>query len=133
MEINLPEEPVQASVDADQMTSTLVNLFLNALDAMPQGGLLSVSLEARADHGIRLSIADTGKGIDPAVADRLFTPFLSTKKTGTGLGLSISRRVVSDHGGSLTAGNRSQGGACFTITLPAQTEEATHADLVGHR
>jgi signal transduction histidine kinase len=53
------------------------------------------------------------------VAERLFTPFFSTKPTGTGLGLSVSRRIVQAHGGTLTAANRTTGGACFTITLPS--------------
>jgi signal transduction histidine kinase len=74
---------------------------------------------------VELVVADTGPGIDPSLARRLFTPFASTKKTGTGLGLSISRRVIADHGGTLNGSNRPQGGACFTITLPGQmkTEE----------
>jgi signal transduction histidine kinase len=106
----------------------LVNLFLNAVDAMPQGGTLTVSLAEGPDGMVRLAIGDTGRGIDPKVADRLFTPFLSTKKTGTGLGLSICRRVVTDHGGSLSGANRAEGGACFTITLPAPSRE-TYADI----
>jgi signal transduction histidine kinase len=131
MDVDLPEEPVTAEVDGDQITGVLVNLFLNALDAMPHGGRLSVSLRQDPSGTVRLTVADTGHGIDPAVAARLFTPFTSTKKTGTGLGLSISRRAVSEHGGSLTGVNRPGGGACFTVTLPAQPAEACHAHAAG--
>jgi signal transduction histidine kinase len=119
-ELDLPPGPVRALVDRDQFTSVLVNLFLNALDAMPEGGVLSVSLRQSSSGGVELVVADTGPGIDPSLARRLFTPFASTKKTGTGLGLSISRRVIADHGGTLNGSNRPQGGACFTITLPGQ-------------
>src|SRR5262249_13299169 len=66
----------------------------------------------------RLTVADTGPGIATAISDRLFTPFTSTKPTGTGLGLSISRRIVRDHGGTLTGENRAEGGAGFNILLP---------------
>jgi signal transduction histidine kinase len=112
-----PPQPAPASVDTEQLRTVLVNLGLNALDAMPKGGRLEFSL---ADHpeGLRLRITDTGPGIAPEIAQRLFTPFASTKATGTGLGLSISRRIVEEHGGSLTAANQKEGGACFTIRLP---------------
>ncbi len=127
-DLDLPAEAVRASVDPDQFTSTLVNLFLNALDAMPAGGVLSVALRRDAAGAIELVVADSGPGIDPELAERLFTPFASTKKTGTGLGLSISKRIVSDHGGTLVGGNRPQGGACFTIRLPAPRQEEVHAE-----
>ncbi len=95
-----------------------MNLFLNALDAMPLGGRLEVILEALPDVGVRLTVADTGTGISPQVAARLFTPFTTTKPTGTGLGLTISGRIIEEHGGSIRAGNRPEGGASFVITLP---------------
>jgi signal transduction histidine kinase len=110
-------EPVPVEIDRGQFTTVLVNLFLNALDAMPRGGCLEVMLSA-AGGCHRLDVADSGGGIAPEIADRLFTPFASTKPTGTGLGLVISRRIVEEHGGALTAANRPAGGACFSITLP---------------
>ena len=64
-------------------------------------------------------IADTGQGIAPQIADRLFTPFASTKPTGTGLGLCLSRKIVEEHGGTLVAENRPEGGARFVLDLPA--------------
>jgi signal transduction histidine kinase len=116
--VQAPEGPVPAAVDRDQVHTVLVNLFLNALDAMPHGGRLEVHLAPGPDGGARLSVADTGTGIPPEMAARLFTPFASSKPTGTGLGLSISRRIIEEHGGTLTAANRPEGGACFTLVLP---------------
>jgi signal transduction histidine kinase len=116
--LDLPAGPVTAELDADQFKGVLVNLVFNALDAMPAGGSLAVRLSRPGGGAVRLTVEDTGPGIDARVADRLFTPFFSTKPTGTGLGLSVSRRIVQAHGGTLTAGNRAAGGACFTIALP---------------
>jgi signal transduction histidine kinase len=138
-EVEVPDQPVTAEVDRDQVTSVLVNLLLNALDAMPRGGRLVVGLTRLAPPGLadpklqggaRLTVADTGAGISAAVADRLFLPFTSTKPTGTGLGLSICRRIVQDHGGTLTGENRPEGGARFTFTLPT-THETRNADVTG--
>jgi signal transduction histidine kinase len=116
-----PGAAVRGEVDRGQLCTVLVNLFLNALDAMPQGGRLEVALETAPDAEVRIRVEDTGAGILPEMAPRLFTPFASTKPTGTGLGLSISRRIIEEHGGRITAANRLEGGASFTIVLPART------------
>jgi signal transduction histidine kinase len=117
-------EPLPADVDRSQLGTVLVNLFLNALDAMPHGGRLEVELgSAAGSHCLR--VTDTGAGIAPDMLPRLFTPFVSSKPTGTGLGLSICRRIVEEHGGHIRAANRPEGGACFTITLPvAESQES---------
>src|SRR5947209_746240 len=115
-----PPEPVLAVVDRMQLGIVLVNLFLNALDAMPNGGRLEATLAEPGEDGtIRLTVADSGAGIPPEMLDKLFRPFVTTKPHGTGLGLSISARILEEHGGSITAANRPGGGACFTVTLPA--------------
>jgi signal transduction histidine kinase len=106
-------------VDRSQLCNVLVNLFLNALDAMPGGGRLEIDLETLPEGVVRITVADTGTGISPEISERLFTPFVSSKPTGTGLGLSISRRIVEEHGGWIAGSNRPGGGAVFTITLPA--------------
>jgi signal transduction histidine kinase len=119
IELKAPKRPMITEVDAGQLRTVLINLFLNALDAMPAGGRLLVTLAGDQEQ-VRVEVADTGNGIPPEIAGRLFTPFATTKATGTGLGLSISRRIVEEHGGTLTAANRSAGGACFTLTLPCE-------------
>ena len=119
LHLDFPAQPLAADLDRDQFQGVLVNLIFNALDAMPGGGRLDLRLTCPRPGRLQLTVADTGPGIDASVADRLFTPFTSTKPTGTGLGLSVSRRVVEAHGGQLTASNRDGGGACFTVTLPA--------------
>jgi signal transduction histidine kinase len=115
-DVRQPDEPVVAPVDRGQLGTVLVNLFLNALDALPQGGRVEVRL--RGGDPVELTVADSGPGIAAEVLPRLFTPFASTKPTGTGLGLSISRRVLQEHGGTITAQNGPEGGARFTLTLP---------------
>jgi signal transduction histidine kinase len=115
LRVDAPPEPVVAAVDRDQMTSLLTNLLSNAIDATPPGGEVVLRVAA----GVVVEVTDTGPGIDPAVAGRLFTPFATTKPTGTGLGLTIARRVARDHGGTLAASPRPGGGTAFTLTLPA--------------
>ncbi|WP_439629565.1 sensor histidine kinase [Gemmata sp.] len=113
-----PREPVTARVDRDQMLSLLTNLLLNGIEATPPGGTVAVRV-GRDGGGILVEVTDSGPGIDAAIANRLFTPFATTKPTGTGLGLTIARRVARGHGGALTGANRPGGGAAFTLTLPA--------------
>lgn len=114
---------ITASVDPAQMRTVLVNLLLNALDAMPGGGDLEIRLERSANAEIRITVSDTGPGIAAEMAGRLFTPFASTKPTGTGLGLCISRRIVEEHGGQISAEPRPGGGTRFTILLPETVTE----------
>jgi two-component system, NtrC family, sensor histidine kinase HydH len=121
---NGADEPVILHADQGQLSTVLVNLLLNALDAMPRGGRLEIDLEPFCTGGVRLTVRDTGGGIPAEIAERLFMPFASTKATGTGLGLSISRRIVEEHGGRLTARNSPEGGACFTIVLPDAASDA---------
>jgi signal transduction histidine kinase len=119
--VGTPALPVVGFVDRGQFATVLVNLLLNALDAMPTGGRLEVDLKTAEDGGARLVVRDTGCGIPPEMMDRLFTPFATTKPTGTGLGLSLSSRILKEHGGDVTASNRPEGGACFVVTLPPAT------------
>jgi signal transduction histidine kinase len=100
---------------------------------MPGGGTLEVHLRTEDAGEVQIIIADSGPGIDKTVADRLFTPFVSTKPTGTGLGLSVSRRIVNAHRGDLTVANRPEGGASFRITLPTSEGVAADADASDRR
>ena len=129
--IHAPDRPVIAPVDRGQLGTVLVNLFLNALDAMPGGGRLDVSLDLPAEGVVRLAVADTGTGIPEKALGRLFTPFVTTKPTGTGLGLSLSARILEEHGGTIHGENRPEGGARFVFTLPAPQTEVSRDDAAG--
>jgi two-component system, NtrC family, sensor histidine kinase HydH len=122
-----PTTPVIVEADADQMQQLLVNLALNALDAMPQGGSLDVSLGAPVHGQVELRVHDTGPGIAPALLPRLFEPFVSSKETGLGLGLVVSRRIAESHGGNLWVTNPPHGGACFVLRLPVALQPAVVA------
>ena len=106
--------PVQA--DPEQMSRVLRNLILNAIDAMPQGGTLTVRTTAMA-AGVRIDIADTGQGLTPEECERLFTPYYTTKTHGTGLGLAIVQSVVSDHHGRISVESAPGKGTVFRIEL----------------
>jgi signal transduction histidine kinase len=103
-------------VDPEQMTRVLRNLVLNAIDAMPEGGTLTVRTEA-VTGGVRLAISDTGQGLTPEECARLFTPYYTTKTHGTGLGLAIVQSVVSDHGGRISVESEKGTGSTFRIEL----------------
>jgi signal transduction histidine kinase len=166
-----PEHPICVHADAGQVRQVILNLVLNSLDAMPEGGTVEVRLETRmaksfdkhtdsADEkltelglnpaitksdsaedvrdldpsrlslvpshgsdGVQnkgwciVSVCDTGIGMPPELVERIFDPFVTTKETGHGLGLSTCRRVLLAHGGTITAENLPDGGACFTFCL----------------
>jgi two-component system sensor histidine kinase HydH len=116
-----PPAPVEVEADGEQLRQLLVNLALNALDAMPRGGVLDVELRPAADGQVEVIVLDTGPGIPPRHIPRLYEPFFTTKETGLGLGLPVSQRIAHDHGGMLSAANRPQGGARFLLRLPACT------------
>ncbi len=104
----------------DQIEQVLVNLLLNAVEAMPAGGAIRIATAAR-DHQVAVSIRDTGAGMDPAVQAKLFQPFFTTKPSGTGLGLSICYSLVHAHGGRIEVESSPGRGSCFTVNLPAST------------
>jgi two-component system, NtrC family, sensor histidine kinase HydH len=114
-----PDAPVVVEADAEQVQQLLINLALNALDVMPHGGTLQVELRAADKGQVELRVLDTGPGIRPDLIPRLFQPFVSGKETGLGLGLVIARRIAESHGGSVRAVNRPEGGANFSLRLPA--------------
>lgn len=103
--------------DPEQLQRALRNLVLNALDAMPGGGTLTVRTSQR-DGAVVLEVADTGEGLTPEERDRLFTPYYTTKQHGTGLGLAIVQSVVSDHRGKIAVESEPGRGSAFRIRLP---------------
>ncbi len=106
--------PIMA--DPEQMTRVLRNLTLNAIDAMPRGGTLSICTMPH-ETGVRLVVADTGQGLTPEECERLFTPYYTTKTHGTGLGLAIVQSVISDHHGRISVESEPGKGASFLIDL----------------
>jgi len=103
--------------DREMLRRAVLNLVLNALDVMPQGGTLTVSSTA-SPGGAELHIADSGPGLSEDVLPRIFEPFFTTKQAGTGLGLAIVSRIVEAHGGTVTAANGPRGGVVFTLRFP---------------
>jgi signal transduction histidine kinase len=114
LELDPNARPVDA--DPEQIGGALRNLILNAIDAMPEGGTLTVRTIA-LDRGVRLEVADTGKGLTPEECARVFTPNYTTKTHGTGLGLAIVQSVVSDHKGRISVASEPGRGTTFRIEL----------------
>jgi two-component system, NtrC family, nitrogen regulation sensor histidine kinase NtrY len=111
----LPEIPV----DPDLLRRALQNLVLNAIDAMPEGGQLTIHTATVGDR-IEIAVSDTGSGLTPEECSRLFTPYYTTKQHGTGLGLAIVQSVVSDHGGKISVESGKEKGTTLRIELPCE-------------
>jgi len=123
IEVERDYAPVPAVLgDADRLQQVFLNLFVNAADAMPDGGLLRVSLASPEPGVVEVRVRDTGEGISEEVLSRVFDPFFTTKPRGqgTGLGLVVSRGIVLDHGGTIEARSRPGEGAEFLIRLPVR-------------
>jgi signal transduction histidine kinase len=119
----------KALLDADRLTQALLNVILNAADAMPNGGTLTVATSRAADGGaVALEIADDGVGLPPGVRERVFEPFFTTKRDGVGLGLVNTRSVVERHGGSITLEPGAPRGTRAVITLPFAGPVSVMAD-----
>ena len=116
-DLRLAPQPMPLLVDPELFHRALSNLVLNAMDAMPNGGTLTLSARPLPDK-IEIRIADTGNGLTPEECERLFTPYYTTKQHGTGLGLAIVQSVISDHDGTITVESHPNQGATFIITLP---------------
>jgi len=100
-----------------QIQQVFINLILNAMDAMPEGGVLNITVRA-PKGGVEIIFQDQGKGIPPEQQENVFEPFFSTKEGGTGLGLTVSYNIVTAHGGILELLAARAPGACFRIFLP---------------
>ena len=116
--------------DEERLRQVFTNLILNGLQAMPEGGRLTVAA-AVIEEGrlVSVTVKDNGSGISPEHIEKLFTPFFTTKARGTGLGLAVSYGIVSDHGGEIRATSKKGQGTTFTVLLPAM--EKTSPDLSG--
>jgi signal transduction histidine kinase len=114
----------RTGADPMQLHQVFLNLVINAFDAMPQGGTLTVKTAFdEAEQVIQVEIADTGHGIEPVHAENIFQPFFTTKPKGTGLGLPICRQLIEQHGGTIEALSNPEGGSCFRIRMPLRSIE----------
>src|SRR5439155_20429551 len=112
-------EPIAA--DPELLHRALSNLVLNAMDAMPQGGTLTLRTRQNGDR-VFVEVSDTGSGLTSEECERLFTPYYTSKQHGTGLGLAIVQSIISDHGGRISVHSRPGEGATFVIELPRNQE-----------
>jgi signal transduction histidine kinase len=113
-----PEGKVLMFLDPEQVREALVNLEINALEAMPRGGTLRIVLTRKENTDVTIRISDTGVGIPSGQESKIFDPFFTTKEQGTGLGLSIVHSVVKNHGGTISVMNNDGKGTTFILTLP---------------
>jgi len=120
------ESPVRCDVDEKQLNQALLNLLVNAQEAMPDGGTLEVRLSVDGLDAV-VEVSDTGIGIDAEDRARVFRPFYSNKSGGTGLGLSLTRRIVQEHGGSLDFHSEPGRGTTFRLQLPVKNGQDSTA------
>jgi signal transduction histidine kinase len=133
--VHMPPTEVCAAIDPGQFRQVLLNVILNALDSLtgktiatgsdrtsalgvPRMGVIDITLRHDDSDWLVLQVTDNGCGLPVGMGDRIFEPFTTTKETGLGLGLSICRRIVKAHGGTITAANRTEGGAIISVQLP---------------
>jgi signal transduction histidine kinase len=111
-------------MDSEQLHQVLLNLVLNGVQAIEREGKITITAKFNAPGGpgqanlVEISVSDTGAGIPPESLERIFRPFYTTKRGGTGLGLSLCRRIVRQHGGTLTVESKLGKGSRFIISLP---------------
>jgi signal transduction histidine kinase/putative methionine-R-sulfoxide reductase with GAF domain len=125
------EPLIPVVVDREQIRQVVLNLLINAIQAMPEGGSLSVGAQVSGDRSwVLLSVRDSGLGIPPEEMKKLFDPFFSTKEGGVGLGLSIAHRIVDQHHGKIEVESRPGEGTLFDLWLPVDQEkdDADHSD-----
>ncbi len=119
VELTLADDCPMALADPDQMSQVFINLVMNAVHAMPDGGTLRIGLEPEKQM-VKLTIADTGHGIPQDVVEKVFEPFFTTKEfgQGTGLGLTVVQGIIEEHQGSITVESEEENGTTFTILIP---------------
>jgi PAS domain S-box-containing protein len=128
LKVELATEPLPVFADRGKLDQVLMNLVVNASDAMPEGGQLTIRSGVAEGERVWLSVEDTGDGIPPAIRERIFEPFFTTKgDQGSGLGLSVVHGIVTQHGGAIRIADREGGGTIFHIELPKAQPAAGRA------
>jgi CheY-like chemotaxis protein/anti-sigma regulatory factor (Ser/Thr protein kinase) len=132
--------PWIVEANPQQLSQVFRNLVLNAVQAMPQGGTVTLAFRRQPGDRIAISVVDEGPGIATGVQPRIFEPYFSTRPQGTGLGLSVAREVIQRHGGTIEFESREGQGCCFTVFLPGARKASDVAEpptqgpvLQGHR
>jgi len=118
--IDEPIQPLILEADHQQLHQVFVNLCINAIEAMPNGGSLSIMTRPHSDDRVQIEFRDTGSGMSDETLSQLFEPFNTTKEKGTGLGLAVSRAIIEQHHGQIHATNEPPNGAKFSIDLPTK-------------
>jgi two-component system, NtrC family, nitrogen regulation sensor histidine kinase NtrY len=124
--LDLDQSLAPVAADPELLHRALSNLVLNAMDAMPDGGTLTLRSRSK-DGGVTIEVADTGSGLTPEECERIFTPYYTSKQHGTGLGLAIVQSVVSDHGGRISVKSEPGKGTAFVIEMPRSSEVVRQA------
>jgi two-component system sensor histidine kinase HydH len=119
IEVDAPSQ-LKACIVVDRIVQLLLNLMKNAIQAMPDGGVLAIGLRQKSGF-VQISVKDSGSGITPEHLQHIFEPFWTNKAQGTGLGLALCKKVAEEHGGSLTVESNVGGGTEFIVTLPVVT------------
>jgi len=112
-----PDTPYMC-IDRDRFNQVLLNLYINAVQAMEYGGRLSIRLEQKGSNFVCIHVTDTGKGIPPEEQEKIFNPYFSTKKSGTGLGLAVVYKLIEAHGGFIQVNSQVDNGTTFSICIP---------------
>jgi signal transduction histidine kinase len=124
--LSLSEHASSVMIDESSMRGALLNVILNAIEAMPNGGRLSVTSD-RTDDTLRLEIVDTGRGISEEEAKDIFEPFYTTKEKGLGLGMPYAKKIIEQHGGTISVATRPGEGTKLSITLPPERKDGDDA------
>jgi two-component system sensor histidine kinase HydH len=111
-------------VDPDRLTQCLLNLYLNAIQAMESGGTLTVKCTVDETENVNISVSDTGKGIPSEQLKKIFDPYFTTKNKGTGLGLAIVHKIIEAHGGQIEVDSTIDEGTSVLIRIPCEQEQS---------
>jgi len=120
---NVPSELPTLACDPEQITQVLLNLAINAIQSMPEGGEIALAAN-RQEQSLVIEVKDEGVGIPSEELDQIFDPFFTTREDGTGLGLSVAHQIVVQHGGTLKARRNPDKGMTFSVVLPRSYQEA---------